>query len=76
MEVIVTVDGCPLLEGDFPKNLHSNNAVDEKNEYDEEGDPGKGLEGLDEGPEQGPDPLPLGEQLNQPHDAEQPKEAD
>ena len=74
--MIVAVDGCPLLEGYFSKHLHSNNSIDEENEYDEEGDPGQGLEGLDEGPEQGPDPLALRQQLDQPHHTEQAEEAD
>ena len=76
MEVIVAVDGCPLLEGYFSKHLHSNNSIDEEYEYDEEGDPGQSLEGLDEGPEQGPDPLALRQQLDQPHHTEQAEEAD
>ena len=73
--MIVAVDGCPLLESYFTKHLHSNNSIDEENEYNEEGDPGQGLEGLDEGPEQGPDPLAFGQQLDQPHHTEQAEEA-
>lgn len=34
------------------------------------------LEGLDEGPEQGANPLPPVEQLDQSHHSEQPKEGD
>ena len=74
--MIVSVNGCPLLKGYFSKHLHSNNSIDKENEYDEEGDPGEGLEGLDEGPEQGPNTLALGQQLDQPHHAEQAEEAD
>ena len=55
-------------------DLHANNSVDEEDEDDEESNPGKRLERLDEGPEEGPDALPLREQLDQPHDAEETKE--
>ena len=34
------------------------------------------MEGLDEGPEEGADALPLGEQLDQPHDPKETKEGD
>ena len=34
------------------------------------------LEGLDEGPEEGPDALPLGEQLDEPHHPEEAEEGD
>ena len=34
------------------------------------------LEGLDEGPEEGPDALPLGEQLDEPHHPEESEEGD
>ena len=74
MEVIVSVDGCLFLQRNLAKYLHSDHSVDEENEDDEDGDPGQGLEGLDEGPEEGPDALPLREQLDQPHDAEETEE--
>ena len=38
--MIVSVNGCPLLEGYFTKHLHAHNSIDKENEYDEEGDPG------------------------------------
>ncbi len=40
-------------------HLHAHHAIDEEDEGDEESDPGQRLEGLDEGPEQGSDPLTL-----------------
>ena len=76
MEVIVSVDGCFFLQRNLAKYLHSYHSVDEEYEDDEDGDPGKGLEGLDEGPEEGADALPLGEQLDQPHDPKETKEGD
>ena len=74
MEVIVSVDGCFFLQRNLAKYLHSYHSVDEEYEDDEDGDPGKGLEGLDEGPEEGADTLPLGQQLDQPHHTEEAKE--
>ena len=74
MEVIVSMDGCIFLQRDLAKDLHADDSVDEEDEDDEDGDPGQGLEGLDEGPEEGPDALPLREQLDQPHDAEETEE--
>ena len=62
--MIVSVNGSPLLKGYFSEHLHSNNSIDKENEDDEEGHPGEGLEGLDEGPQQGPDTLALGQQLD------------
>lgn len=57
-------------------DLHANNSVDEEDEDDEESNPGKRLERLDEGPEEGSNPLAFGEELDQPHHAEQTEEAD
>ena len=74
LEVIVSMDGCIFLQRDLAKDLHADDSVDEEDEDDEDGDPGQGLEGLDEGPEEGPDALPLREQLDQPHDAEETEE--
>ena len=68
------MDGCIFLQRDLAKDLHADDSVDEEDEDDEDGDPGQGLEGLDEGPEEGPDALPLREQLDQPHDAEETEE--
>ena len=76
MKVIVSVDRCFFLQRNLAKYLHSDHSVDEEYEDDEDGDPGKGLEGLDEGPEEGADALPLGQQLDQPHDAKETKERD
>ena len=72
--MIVSMDGCIFLQRDLAKDLHADDSVDEEDEDDEDGDPGQGLEGLDEGPEEGPDALPLREQLDQPHDAEETEE--
>ena len=74
--MIVSMDGRVFLHGNLPKYLHSDDPVDEEDEDDEDGDPGKGLEGLDEGPEEGADALALGQQLDEPHHAEQPEEVD
>ena len=68
------MDGCIFLQRDLAKDLHADDPVDEEDEDDKDGDPGQGLEGLDEGPEEGPDALPLREQLDQPHDAEETEE--
>ena len=68
------MDGCIFLQRDLAKDLHADDSVDEEDEDDEDGDPGKGLEGLDEGPEEGADPLALGQQLDQPHHTEEAKE--
>ena len=57
-------------------DLHANNPVDEEDEDDEESNPGKRLERLDEGPKEGSNPLALGQELDQPHHAEQTEEAD
>ena len=57
-------------------DLHANNSVDEEDKDDEESNPGKRLERLDEGPEEGSNPLALGQELDQPHHAEQTEEAD
>ena len=57
-------------------NLHSDDAVDEEDECDEDADPWERLEGLDEGPEERADALALRQQLHQPHHAEQPEEVD
>ena len=64
------------FQSDFisQSHLHSDDAVDEEDECDEDADPWERLEGLDEGPEEGPDALPLREQLDQPHDAEETEE--
>ena len=73
---------CHLFEAtqsDFPSNqshLHSDDAVDEEDECDEDADPRERLEGLDEGPEERADALALRQQLHQPHHAEQPEEVD
>ena len=74
--MIVSVDRCLFLQGNLAKDLHSDHSVDEEYEDDEDGNPGEGLEGLDEGPEESADALPLGEQLDQPHDAKETEERD
>ena len=65
-----------VVQGNPTKDLHSHHAVDEEYECDEDGDPGQGLEGLEEGPEQGPDALVFVEQLDKTGDTEQPEEPD
>ena len=68
---------CTNTQSDFPSPshyLHSDDAVDEEDEGDEEANPGEGLEGLEEGPEEGSDALVLVEQLDEPSDTEQPEE--
>ena len=57
-------------------NLHSDDAVDEEDETDEDGDPGQSLEGFDEGPEKGSDALALAQQFDQSHDTEETEEVD
>ena len=72
MEVVVSVDVGVVVLGYPTKHLHAHHAVDEEDEGDEEANPGEGLEGLEEGPEEGSDALVLVEQLHQPGHTEQP----
>ena len=60
----------------YISHLHSDDAVDEEDEGDEDADPRERLEGLDEGPEERADALALREQLHEAHHAEQPEEVD
>ena len=76
LEVVVAMNVGVVIEGDPAEDLHPDHAVDEEHEGDEDGDPGQGLEGLEEGPEQGPDPLVLVQELHQPRHTEQPQEPD
>ena len=74
MEVVVSVDVGVVVLGYPAKHLHAHHAVDEEDEGDEQANPGQGLEGLEEGPEEGSDALVLVEQLDEPSDTEQPEE--
>ena len=74
MEVVVSVDVGVVVLGYPAKHLHAHHAVDEEDEGDEEANPGQGLEGLEEGPEEGSDALVLVEQLDEPSDTEQSEE--
>ena len=65
-----------LWQGMKYTDLHADDAVDEEDESYEDGYPGQGLEGFDEGPEEGPDALALAQQLDQPHHTEQTEEVD
>ena len=76
LEVVVAMNVGVIIQGDPAEDLHPNHAVDEEHEGDEDSDPGQGLEGLEEGPEQGPDSLVLVEELDQPRHTEQPQEPD
>ena len=76
LEVVVPVDVRVVVLGDPAEHLHPHDAVDEEDEGDEQADPGQGLEGLEEGPEQGPDTLVFVEQLDKTGDTEQPEEPD
>jgi len=76
LEVVVPVDVGPLLRRNLAEHLHADDAVDEEDESYEDGYPGQGLEGFDEGPEEGPDALALAQQLDQPHHTEQTEEVD
>ena len=74
LEVVVSVDVGVVVLGYPAKHLHAHHAVDEEDEGDEQANPGQGLEGLEEGPEEGSDALVLVEQLDEPSDTEQPEE--
>ena len=65
-----------VIERDPAEDLHPDHAVDEEHEGDEDGDPGQGLEGLEEGPEQRPDALVLVQKLHQSRHTKQPQEPD
>ena len=74
LEVVVPVDVRVVVLGDPAEHLHPDNAVDEEDEGDEQANPGEGLEGLEECPEEGSDALVLVEQLDEPSDTEQSEE--
>ena len=76
LEVVVAMNVGVIIQRDPAEDLHPHHAVDEEHEGDKDGDPGQGLEGLEEGPEQGPDALVLVEELDQPRYTEQPQEPD
>ena len=70
MDVGVVVLGNPA------KHLHAHHAVDEEDEGDEQANPGQGLEGLEEGPEQGSDAFVFVEQFHETSHTEQTEETD
>ena len=74
LEVVVSVDVGVVVLGYPTKHLHAHNAVDEEDEGNEEADPGEGLEGLEEGPEEGSDALVFVEQFDKPRHTEQSEE--
>ena len=55
LEVVVPVHVGVVVQGNPPEDLHPHHAVDEEDEGDEDGDPGQGLERLEEGPEESSD---------------------
>ena len=76
LEVVVAMNVGLVVECNATKDLHAHDSVDEEDQGDEDGYPGQGLEGLEEGPEQGPDALVLVKELDQPRYTEQPQEPD
>ena len=76
LEVVVPVHVGVVVQGNPTKDLHSHHAVDEEYECDEDGDPGQGLEGLEEGPEESSDSLVFVEELDETGHTEQPQEPD
>ena len=76
LEVVVPVDVRVVVLGDPAEHLHADDAVDEEDEGDEQADPGQGLEGLEEGPEQGSDAFVLVEQFHETSHTEQTEETD
>ena len=76
MEVVVSVDVGVVVLGYPAKHLHAHHAVDEEDEGDEEANPGQGLEGLEECPEESSDSFILVQQLDQPSNTEQSQEPD
>ena len=65
LEVVVAMNVGVVIERDPAEDLHPDHAVDEEDKGDEDGDPGQGLEGLEEGPEQSSDAFILVEQLDE-----------
>ena len=76
LEVVVPVHVGVVVQGNPTKDLHSHHAVDEEYECDEDGDPGQGLERLEEGPEESSDSLVFVEELDETGHTEQPQEPD
>ena len=74
LEIVVAVDVGVVIHGDPAEDLHADYAVNEEDERDEQGNPGQRLEGLEEGPEQGADPLVLVQQLDETRHTEQTQE--
>ena len=65
LEVVVAMNVGLVVESNATKDLHAHDSVDEEDQGDEDGDPGQGLEGLEEGPEQSSDAFILVEQLDE-----------
>ena len=76
LEVVVPVHVGVVVQGNPTKDLHSHHAVDEEYECDEDGDPGQGLEGLEESPQQGSDAFVFVEQFHETSHTEQTEETD
>ena len=76
LEVVVPVDVRVVVLGDPAEHLHPDDAVDEEDEGDEQANPGQGLEGLEEGPEQGSDAFVFVEQFHETSHTEQTEETD
>ena len=76
LEVVVPVDVRVVVLGDPAEHLHPDDAVDEEDEGDEQADPGQGLEGLEEGPEESSDPFIFVQQLDETSNTEESQEPD
>lgn len=76
LEVVVAVDVGLVVQGDATKDLHPHDAVDEEDEGDQDGDPGKSLEWLEESPEQGSDSFIFVKKLYQTSNTEQSEKSD
>ena len=76
LEVVVPVHVGVVVQGNPTKDLHPDHAVDEEDKGDEDGDPGQGLEGLEEGPEESSDSFIFVQQLDETSNTEQSEEPD
>ena len=76
LEVVVPVDVRVVVLGDPAEHLHPDDAVDEEDERDQDGDPGKSLEWLEEGPEQSSDSFIFVKKLHQTSNTEKSEKSD
>ena len=76
LEVVVPVDVRVVVLGDPAEHLHPHDAVDEEDEGDEQADPGQGLEGLEECPEESSDSFIFVQQLDETSNTEQSEKSD